>query len=91
VKPDASVDADASSLVDEALVLRTLTATRDVRKHYAARVGYWFGQCGIWTTMLADRQSRAIVIAHVDAARGPNGSLGDTAGPNYSVKAAKGV
>lgn len=78
-----------SECSDEARVLRALAATRDVRKHYGARVAYWFGQCGIWATMLADRHSRAIVITPKWTQRGPNGSLVITAGPNYSAKAVK--
>lgn len=75
---------------DEALVLRTLEATRDVRKRYGARVTYWFGACDIWATMLADRQCDAIVITPRWTERGPNGSLVVTAGPRYSVEAAEG-
>jgi hypothetical protein len=78
-----------SECSDEALVLRTLAATRDVRKRYGARVTYWFGPCDIWATMLADRRSSAIVITPKWTQRGPNGSLVVTAGPKYSVKAAK--
>jgi hypothetical protein len=78
-----------SQCSDEALVLRTLVATRDVRKRYGARVTYWFGPCDMWATMLADRQSDAIVITPRWTQRGPNGSLVVTAGPSYSVEAAK--
>jgi hypothetical protein len=78
-----------SQCSDEALGLRTLAATRDVRKRYGARVTYWFGPCGIWATMLADRRSDAIVITPRWTQRGPNGSLVVTAGPSYSVEAAK--
>jgi hypothetical protein len=74
---------------DEALVSRTLAATRDIRKRYGARVAYWFGPCDIWATMLADRRSSAIVITPKWTQRGPNGSLVVTVGPKYSLKAAK--
>ena len=70
-------------------MLRTLAATRDVRRRYGARVTYWFGQCGIWPTMLAERRSGAIVITAKWTQRGPNGSLVVTAEPSYSAKAAK--
>jgi hypothetical protein len=78
-----------SQCSDEALVLRALAATRDVRKRYGARVTYWFGACDIWATMLVDHQSDAIVITPRWTQRGPNGSLVGTAGPSYSVEAAK--
>jgi hypothetical protein len=74
---------------DDALVLRTLAATRDVRKACRARVAYWFGDQYIWPTMLADHQVRAIVITPRWTQRGPNGSLVITAGPHYSAEAAK--
>jgi hypothetical protein len=74
---------------DEPLVLRTLAATRDVRRRYGTRVTYWFGQCDIWATMLAQSQSHAIVITPRWTQRGPNGALVVTAGASYSVEAAK--
>lgn len=74
---------------DETLVFRTLAVTRDVRKRYGGRVAFWFGQRGIWPTMLADNHSRAIVITPKWTQRGPNGSLVITAGPQYSLSAVK--
>ena len=75
-----------SKCADEALVLRTLAATRDVRKACRARVVYWLGPCGIWPTMLADHRSAP---SSSRLQRGPNGSLVITAGPNYSAEAAE--
>jgi hypothetical protein len=72
-----------SQCSDEALVLRTLVATRDVRKRYRARVTYWFGPCDIWATMLAD----LLTVRATRSSSRPSGASVDPMAPLSSPPA----